>query len=94
MEIIFEIIGELIFEGLIEYVTSSKCNKYFRVLICLLLGLFFLAIGGSLLYLSFKVWVDQKWVSFIFGLGGLGCIIFYLQMIYKIYIKKNEAEEI
>jgi len=79
MELIFEILFELIFEGSLEIGTSKKAPLFVRILA---MAVFLIASGGVLILIFLIALVIMKkstvggWMLIIFDLFLLGCIIY------------------
>lgn len=60
MEILFEFIGELFFEGIIEIIKNKKISKWIRYPLLLVMGVFYLALFVILSIIDFKLFMNKE----------------------------------
>ncbi len=88
MELLFEFILELIFEGSIELSKSRKIPKYIRYPLIIFIILFFIAVIG-LIFLTGILSIKQNiFIGIFFILIGLLTLIMSIIKFKKVYLTK------
>ena len=59
MELLFEFIGEILIEGLVEIVKNKKISLWLRIPLFLIISIGYLGIMFLLVFLSIKSWKDN-----------------------------------
>ncbi len=90
MEILFEFILELVFEGGIEASKNSKIPKCIRYPLIIIISLFFIAVIGLLFIAGFLSLKKNILAGIIFILIGLFFLIMSLIKFKKTYIRINK----
>lgn len=88
MDILFEFLFELVFEGMMETAKSKKVPMVIRIIAGILVSAFFLAVIGVIVLIGILSFKDNKPFSVIMFILA---IIFTIALILKIvkYIKKK-----
>lgn len=88
MDILFEFLFELVFEGMMETAKSKKVLMVIRIIAGVLVSAFFLAVIGVIVLIGILSFKDNKPFSVIMFILA---IIFTIALILKIvkYIKKK-----
>ena len=88
MDILFEFLFELVFEGMMETAKSKKVPMVIRIIAGVLVSAFFLAVIGVIVLIGILSFKDNKPFSVIMFILA---IIFTIALILKIvkYIKKK-----
>ena len=88
MDILFEFLFELVFEGMMETAKSKKVLMVIRIIAGVLVSAFFLAVIGVIVLIGILYFKDNKPFSVIMFILA---IIFTIALILKIvkYIKKK-----
>ncbi|MBE6152063.1 MAG: hypothetical protein E7165_01960 [Firmicutes bacterium] len=84
MDFIFEIIGEILFEGLFEIIKNKNINKWIRYPIITIIICFYLFIIGIFLYLGFDLLKNNILISMVIFL-----IVIFLIIAIIIVTKKH-----
>lgn len=79
MEFVFELLGEIFFEGIIEIIKNQKISKWIRYPLFLLISAFYLAIFGIILIIWIKLFAKKE------ILGGV-VVLFIVILLLILYI--------
>lgn len=85
MELLFEFLGEILFEGLIEIIKSKKISLWIRISLFIIISVFYLGLMFLLLWVSVKSLKDNLILGIILGVLSLILLAIYLIFIYKLY---------
>lgn len=85
MELLFEFLGEILFEGLIEIIKSKKISLWIRVPLFIIISVFYLGLMFLLLWASVKSLKDNLIFGIVLGVLSLILLAIYLLFIYKLY---------
>lgn len=92
MELLFEIILELIFEGSIEVSKSSKVPKYIRYPLIAIIFLFFIAVIGLIFFVGISALKENILGGIIIILIGLFVLIISIIGFRKTYLNKIDKK--
>lgn len=84
MELLFEFLGEIFFEGIIEIIKNKKISKWVRYPLFLLISAFYLAIFAALLIICIKLFTKKEIVGGVVMLF----IVFLLLVLYICFFRK------
>lgn len=84
MELLFEFLGEIFFEGIIEIIKNKKISKWIRYPLFLLISAFYLAIFAALLIICIKLFIKKE----ILGGVVMLFIVFLLLVLYICFFRK------
>ncbi len=84
MEFVFEILGELFFEGLTEVIQNKKISKFIRYPLLVLVSLFYVAIIGLLVMVGYKLFKSSELVG---GIAIVFCVLLLLILFVAFLIK-------
>lgn len=84
MELLFEFLGEIFFEGIIEIIKNKKISKWIRYPLFLLISAFYLAIFVALLIICIKLFTEKEIVGGVVMLF----IVFLLLILYICFFRK------
>lgn len=86
MEIIFEFILELIFEGSIEASKSSKTPRFIRYLLIVIISLFFIAVIGLILLVGILTLKENLIAGILMILIALFMLVMSIIKFRKTYL--------
>lgn len=81
MDILFEFLFELVFEGIIETAKSKKVPMFIRIIAGVLVSAFFLAIIGVIMFVGILSFKDNKPFSIIMFILA---VVFVIALVLKI----------
>ena len=75
MDIVFEIIFDLLFEGSVEITKNKKISKWIRYPLLVVLSLFFVFIIGLLYYIGLKIGRESYLLSLFFVITASAMVV-------------------
>ena len=84
MELLFEFIGEILIEGLVEIVKNKKISLWLRIPLFLIISIGYLGIMFLLVFLSIKSWKDNLLFAIILLVLSLILVFIYIMFVYKL----------
>lgn len=84
MELLFEFLGEIFFEGIIEIIKNKKISKWICYPLFLLISAFYLAIFAALFIICIKLFTKKEIVGGVVMLF----IVFLLLILYICFFRK------
>lgn len=84
MELFFELLGEIFFEGIIEIIKNKKISKWIRYPLFILISAFYLAIFGIVLIICIKLFAKKEILSGVVVLF----IVILLLILYICFFRK------
>lgn len=89
MDVLFEIILELIFEGGIEISSNKKISKWIRYPLIFIIALFFMAIIFLLIFIGIKILKSSLLVGIVCIALGISFLIGSVLKFRKLYLLKK-----
>lgn len=90
MELLFEFIGEVLLEGLIEIMKSKKISLWIRIPIFLIVSILYLGILALMVVFCIKAWKDNLLFGII--LLGLSLILLFIYIVFIYRLRKGTLE--
>lgn len=84
MELLFEFLGEIFFEGIIEIIKNKKISKWIRYPLFLLISVFYLMLVALIVVLSFRNFTTNHILGIFLILISLFLVILYFIFVRKI----------
>ena len=88
MELLFEFLGELLFEGLVEVIQNKKVSKWIRYPLLGLVSVFYLAIMGLLVMVGYRLFQTRELVG---GIAIVFCVVLlcllFITFLFKLWKK-------
>ncbi len=92
MEVLFEILGEIFFEGIIEVIKNKRISKWIRYPLFVVMNVFYLALFGIMFIICINSFLKKE------ILGGMVVLfiailflILYICFLRKLIKKKEEV---
>ncbi len=85
MDLLFEFLGELFFEGIIEIIKNKKISLVIRIPIYIIFSAFTLGIAFVLAYIGLKN--ISNLISIVLLISAIVIVCFYIIFTYKIFKK-------
>lgn len=89
MEILFEFLLELVFEGSVELSSNKKVPKFIRYPLIVLIVLFFLLLIGGMFFVSFAFWSKNILASLLILVISIALLIASIIKFKKVYLDKK-----
>lgn len=91
MEFIFELLFELVLDGTIELSKSVKVPLPIRIILTILIALFYLAFIGLILLIGISTYKDNQIGGIIIILIDILIMIICVKAFVKIYLKRQDV---
>lgn len=84
MELLFEFIGEILIEGLVEIVKNKKISLWLRIPLFLIISIGYLGLLALMIVLCVKSFSDNLLLGIILLVLSLVLLFIYIVFIYKL----------
>lgn len=84
MELLFEFIGEILIEGLVEIVKNKKISLWLRIPLFLIISIGYLGLLALMIVLCVKSFLDNLLLGIILLVLSLVLLFIYIVFIYKL----------
>jgi len=84
MELLFEFLGELFFEGLIEIIKSKKISLWIRIPLFLIVSFFYISLILLMIYIAFKTFQSNVLHGILIGILAVLLIVIFIVFLYKL----------